>query len=75
MVKHASKNYKNSKDSKYVLIFYLASVVEELLLILRFFTKQKFQNISGTKAAIWWQKLAADFPSLHHAILNKNVQK
>ncbi len=36
-----------SKDSKIELIFSVASVVAELLAILRLFTKYKLQNISG----------------------------
>ncbi len=47
-----------------MLIFSLASVVAELIAILWFFTKQTLQNISGSNAATWWQKLATDFPSL-----------
>ncbi len=46
--------------SKYVLIFYLALVLAELLAILWFFTEQKLQNISVTHAVTWWQKLAID---------------
>ncbi len=49
-----------------MLIYSLASVVAELLAILWFFTKWKLKNISGTQAATWWQKLAADFPSFTH---------
>jgi hypothetical protein len=45
-----------------MLIFYLALAVVEFLAILRFFTKQKLNNISGNHAATWKQKLAADFP-------------
>jgi hypothetical protein len=45
-------------------MFSLASVVAEFLAILWFFHK-KMQNISGIHAATWWQKLAADSPSLH----------
>jgi hypothetical protein len=51
-------------DPKCLLIFTLASVVAELLAILGFFTNQKLLNMSGTNAATWWHKLAADFPSL-----------
>ncbi len=48
----------------YVLIFYLAWVATELLAILSLFTFKKLQNIHGTKAGTWQQKLAADIPSL-----------
>jgi hypothetical protein len=41
-----------------MLTFSLASVVVEKLAILQFFTKYKLQNISGTRAATWWQKMA-----------------
>jgi hypothetical protein len=34
--------------------------MSEILAILRFFTKEKLQNISGTHAATWWQKMAAE---------------
>ncbi len=54
------KNTQNSQDSKSTLIFSLALAVDELLAILRFFTKQKLQNMFGTLAATWQQKLAAD---------------
>jgi hypothetical protein len=48
-----------------VLFFSLASAVAELLtIILLFFTILKLKNISGTYAATWQQKLAADIPSL-----------
>jgi hypothetical protein len=39
-------NFPCSSDSKSVLTFSLASVAVDLLAILHFFTKQKFQNIS-----------------------------
>ncbi len=47
-----------------MLIFSRASVVAQLLTTLLVFAKQKLQNISGTHAATWQQKLAADIPSL-----------
>ncbi len=50
----------NSKDSKPSYIFYLASLVIELLAILLFFTEYKFQKISVSNAATWKQELAAD---------------
>ncbi len=39
LVKHTSKTFQNSKDSKYALIFSLTSVVAAFLAILRFFDK------------------------------------
>jgi hypothetical protein len=59
LVKRTSKN---DKDSKSVLIFSLALVVVESLVILSFFTKQKLQKVIGKHATTWRQKLAADFP-------------
>jgi hypothetical protein len=60
------KKFLNSKYSKFVHIFSLASMVIEFLAILRFFTKKYYlQNISGNHAATWQQKLAAYFPSLN----------
>jgi hypothetical protein len=59
------------------LFFSLASVVTKLLQILQFFTKYKLQNTSGTDAATWRQKLAADFPLIlliiWQIILNEHV--
>jgi hypothetical protein len=48
------------KDSKFVLILYLAQAVVEILAMLWFFTKWKLQNICGIDAASLRQKLAAD---------------
>ncbi len=60
-----------------MLIFSLASVVTKLLQTLQFFTKYKLQNISGTDATTWRQKLAADFPLIllivWQIILNEHV--
>ncbi len=63
----STKNYlliwltsKNSKDSEFVIIYYLGAVDVELLAILWIFAKWKLHNISGTHAATWWQKLVAD---------------
>ncbi len=40
--------------------FFLTSLVAELLAISLLFNKEKFQNISLTLAANWWQNVAAD---------------
>ncbi len=56
-------------------MFSLALVVVEFLAILWFFTKLKLQNISGSYAATWWQKLAADIPSLiEHLAHNPKIE-
>jgi hypothetical protein len=47
-------------DYRSALTFSLASVVVEIKTNLQFLIKYKLQNISGTLAATWWQKLAAD---------------
>ncbi len=54
------KNFLNSTVSKYMLIFSLALVPAKQIVILWLFFKLKLQNRSGTHAATWWQKLAAD---------------
>ncbi len=41
-------------------VLYIASIFVQLLAILLLFTKQKFQNISCTHAATWWQIQATD---------------
>jgi hypothetical protein len=60
LVKHFSKYLITLEYSKSSLIFSLALVVVELLVILEFFTRYKLQNISGTHDDTCWQKLAAD---------------
>ncbi len=40
----------------------IALVINEVLAILRFFTKQKLQNAPGAHAATWQIELAADLP-------------
>ncbi len=47
-------------DSKSVRIFFLLSVVAELLVILLFLIESKLENISRTHAATWCKKLATE---------------
>ncbi len=61
---HVQIIFKNSKDSKYVLIFSLAIAFFKHLAISRFFSKLKLPNIMGTHAATCHQKMAADYPNL-----------
>jgi hypothetical protein len=62
-VKHTSKNLQNSMDSRYGLIFSSSFSICRVISNFVIFTKQKLQNIFGTNAANWQQKLVADTPS------------
>ncbi len=57
-------NLVKHKPENYCAYFFVALVDVEFFAILWFFTKPKLENISENYAATWWQKLAADFPSL-----------